>query len=182
MAVAEDEWALGLLNGRRSGQDPPFLLFGAVHYLLLSGAEHPLGCYYSSVSKDASAPDGGTRAVFSDFCRCYAAELRSLISSKLVQTNVVNRAIALRYALWAVLTPTSWSLTGVWRDESERGDGAHPGAGGYAYLAELVADPGCPGFDTRPTAEPTGTAQPRRADSAQSLVDVPLVLVRKRAR
>ncbi len=39
-----------------------------------------------------------------------------------------------------VVTP-SWSLTGVWRDESERGDGAHPGAGGYAYLAELVADP-----------------------------------------
>jgi len=30
---------------------------------------------------------------------------------------------------------------GVWRAESERGDGAHPGAGGYAYLAELVADP-----------------------------------------
>lgn len=36
---------------------------------------------------------------------------------------------------------TSIDAHGVWRDESERGDGAHPGASGYAYLAELVADP-----------------------------------------
>ncbi len=35
---------------------------------------------------------------------------------------------------------TSIDAHGVWRAECERGDGAHPGAGGYAYLAELVAD------------------------------------------
>jgi Uncharacterized protein conserved in bacteria (DUF2332) len=88
--VAEDERLLGMLDCRRPGQDPSFLRFGAVHYLLLSGVEHPLSRFYASVSADPIAPDAATGWAFRDFCRRYEADLRSLIARKLVQTNVVR--------------------------------------------------------------------------------------------
>lgn len=99
-AIADDEFVLGLLEDRRKGQDPPFLLFGAVHYLLLSGLEHPLSRYYASLDREPVPPNGQATVSFRDFCLRHELALRSLISERLVQTNVVNRAIAMRYALW----------------------------------------------------------------------------------
>ncbi len=101
-AIAEDDFLLGLLDRRQPGQDPPFLLFGAVHYLLLSGIEHDLGRYYASIRRRPLPAGPGAVAAFTDFCVEHETELRSLISVKLVQTNVVNRAVALLYVLWAV--------------------------------------------------------------------------------
>lgn len=85
-AVAEDRRLLDLLTRRRSGQQPSYLLFGAVHYLLLDGADRPA--------------EAGP--VFIDFCHEYWAPLEDLIHTRLVQSNVVRRAIGLRYALWHV--------------------------------------------------------------------------------
>jgi hypothetical protein len=39
--IARDHLALGLLSHRQAGQQPSYLFFGAVHYLLLGGAQHP---------------------------------------------------------------------------------------------------------------------------------------------
>jgi len=47
--VAQDRPLLELLAQRRAGQQASYLFFGAVHYLLLGGAQHPLGAYYPSV-------------------------------------------------------------------------------------------------------------------------------------
>jgi hypothetical protein len=99
--VAEERELLALLTRRRPGQQASFLLFGAVHYLLLDGAEHPLRAYYASIASDPAEPSQAG-AAFIDFCREYRAPLEDLIRTRLVQSNVIRRAIALRYALWAI--------------------------------------------------------------------------------
>lgn len=100
--VAGDQPVLDLLVQRRPGQQPSFLLFGAIHYLLLSGAAHPLGGYYPSLHGAAAADPSGAGPALLDFCRAYRDELAELIRTRLVQTNVVKRSAGLRIALWAV--------------------------------------------------------------------------------
>ena len=100
--VARNRPVLDLLAQRRPGQQPSFLLFGAVHYLLLSGAAHPLGGYYPSLHGAAATGPSGAGPALLDFCRAYRDELAELIRTRLVQTNVVKRAAGLRVALWAV--------------------------------------------------------------------------------
>jgi hypothetical protein len=100
--VASDPAILGMLTRRRTGQQASYLFFGAVQDLLLSGAEHPLREFYSSVASGAVREPAGAGPALAEFCRAYHEELGERISTRLVQTNVVRRAIALRYALWAV--------------------------------------------------------------------------------
>src|SRR3954452_5802326 len=98
--VARTPALLRLAARGRPGQYPTFLFFGAVHALLLAGAEHPLARFYPSiVGADAALPaeppdDAGPALV--DFCLLHEAELAGLIETRLVQTNVVRRALALR--------------------------------------------------------------------------------------
>jgi hypothetical protein len=100
--VAGDQFILDLLTQRRPGQQPSFLLFGAVHYLLLSGAAHPLADFYPSLRGSAAADPSGAGAALVDFCRVYRGDVQELIRTRLVQTNVVKRSAGLRFALWAV--------------------------------------------------------------------------------
>lgn len=100
-AVAEAPETLRLLQHRRAGQQPSFLLFAAVHYLLLSGADHPLRTYYPSMTASCLSPDGAP-AAFLDFCQEQQDPLRAVIADRLVQTNVVPRATALGLALHEV--------------------------------------------------------------------------------
>ena len=105
-AAAEDRDLLELLTYRRPGQQASFLLFGAVHYLLLDGAEHPLRARYPSITHDSTQDPAAATATatgaFIDFCREFRAPLEELIRTRLVQSHVIRRAIALRYALWAI--------------------------------------------------------------------------------
>ena len=109
--VAQDPEILELLTGRRPGQQASYLFFGAVHYLLLRGARHPLAGYYPSLAGPAHAAAGPAHAAadpatagpaLQDFCRLHREELAGLIATRLVQTNVVKRAAALRLALSAI--------------------------------------------------------------------------------
>jgi hypothetical protein len=100
--VARDRPVLELLAKRRPGQQASFLFFGAVHFLLLGGAQHPLAAYYPSLAGPAAADPAGAGPTLRDFCRAYHDELAELIRTRLVQTNVVKRAAALRLALSAV--------------------------------------------------------------------------------
>ena len=101
-AVAGDRVTLELLMHRRRGQQPSYLLFGAVHYLLLAGAEHPVRSFYPSLSVGEVAAASGAGPVFLDFVHLYREELAAVVRSRLVQTNVVRRAVGLRFALWAI--------------------------------------------------------------------------------
>jgi hypothetical protein len=97
--VADSPGLLKLVARRRPGQHPTLLFFGAVHALLLSGARHQLADYFPSiVGEDAGPPDEAGPALV-DFCAAHASRLAALIETRLVQTNVVKRALALRYGL-----------------------------------------------------------------------------------
>lgn len=100
--VARDQPILELLTQRRTGQQASFLLLGAVHYLLLSGVQHPLRDFYPSLVNTLAKEPEEAGPVLLDFCRSYHDELGTLIRTRLVQTNVVKRSVGLLVALWAV--------------------------------------------------------------------------------
>ncbi len=97
--VAGDDRLLDLASQGRAGQYPTFLFFGAVHLLLLAGAEHPLARFFPSVvGPDAAPPDDAGPALRS-FCAANEAELTEVITTYLVQTNDVRRSLGLRIGL-----------------------------------------------------------------------------------
>ena len=74
------------------------LLFGAVHYLLLGGVRHPLRDFYPDVvasEKTPSPPSKKTYPLFQDFVWHHIETIRQLITTRLVQTNVVRRTTCL---------------------------------------------------------------------------------------
>lgn len=108
--AAEHPDVLRLVEATKPGQQPSFLLLGAVHLLLLQGAEHPLRSYYRSVvGSDAVArPDKGCADAFVDFCCAHADEIRDVTGERLVQTNSVRRALA----LWLGMNFVAGSVAG----------------------------------------------------------------------
>jgi hypothetical protein len=100
--VAGNAALLRLAARGRPGQYPTFLFFGAVHALLLAGADHELARFYPSIAgADALPPDEAGPALVA-FCAAFEQDLAALIESRLVQTNVVKRALALRLGLAAI--------------------------------------------------------------------------------
>lgn len=104
--VADDPRLLRLAARGRPGQHPPFLFFGAVQALLLAGAEHPLARFYPSIVGTAAAPPNEAGPYLVDFCLQHEAELGNLIETRLVQTNLVRRAVALRLGLAVIARST----------------------------------------------------------------------------
>ena len=49
-AIVDDDALRALAGKHRPGQPPPNLLFAAVHYLLLRGADHPLRAFYATLN------------------------------------------------------------------------------------------------------------------------------------
>lgn len=88
--LAEDRELLALAATVRDGQPPPNLLFAAVHYLLLSGVEHPLRAFYPDLTPEP-APSDEAFGPFRDFCLEHRDALTTIIQSRLVQTNVLER-------------------------------------------------------------------------------------------
>lgn len=88
--VSEDSEMIELCAEARNGQPVPNLLFGAVHYLLLKGEEHPLKEYYPSITKNPRTI-AGCYDHFKDFCNVNRDEIIAILKSKLVQTNEVRR-------------------------------------------------------------------------------------------
>ncbi len=96
--VSGDDSILSLARGGEPGHPPVNLLFGAVHYLLLNGAEHPLRRFYASVG--GREEPAGAYPVFVDFCRRHADAIRELVRTRRVQTNEVGRSGLLLPALF----------------------------------------------------------------------------------
>ncbi|CAM4003395.1 DUF2332 domain-containing protein [Alkalicoccus chagannorensis] len=89
--TADDPPLLELAAHAGAGQPVPNLLFGAVHYLLLQGASHPLRRHYPSVVKQPEEDYEEAYVLFQDFCRNYRENLITLLQTKRVQTNEVRR-------------------------------------------------------------------------------------------
>lgn len=91
MSVAENPELLQLASHARQGQPVPNLLLGAVHYLLLSGVEHPLADYYPSIAAENALEPSRAIYAFANFCEQYEQEIIDIVTSRLVQTNEVRR-------------------------------------------------------------------------------------------
>lgn len=94
LETARDEEILSLLIDSAQPVSIANLFFGAVHYLLLGGAEHPLRHFYPSLI-GAPRPSDEAFPDFKDFCMQYAEDIRHLVKTRSVQTNEVGRCTGL---------------------------------------------------------------------------------------
>ena len=98
LGVLDDPAMLRLAASCPPSQPSANLLFGAVHYLLLGGVRHPLRDFYPDVvasEKMPRPPAQETYTLFQDFVWNHAETIRQLITTRLVQTNVVRRTTCL---------------------------------------------------------------------------------------
>jgi hypothetical protein len=99
LVVAADERLLEIAAHRRAGQQPANLLLAAVHYLLLADADDELARWYPSIDGAGARPPETAGQPFTSFCLHQRDALVALLRERLVQTNVVKRATALRLGL-----------------------------------------------------------------------------------
>jgi hypothetical protein len=98
LAVSGDRDLLERLRAARPSAHLPPALLAAVHYLVLSGADHPLADLYAG----RAGPDPGP--LFLDFCRGHWEEVNDLLSTRHIQTNDCGRSALIAPGLtW--LTP-----------------------------------------------------------------------------
>ena len=88
--IADDSEIASLLAHAPQTEQRANLLFAAVHYLLLSGVDHPLRAFYASVSDPTDRPEAAF-PVFRDFCAEHRDALVELIATRGTQTNEVRR-------------------------------------------------------------------------------------------
>jgi hypothetical protein len=100
--IAADDDVLSLLDAAPPAQQRPLLLLAAVHFLLLSGADHPLAAFYDTVAAVRGADRAADRrmpddvaSVFARFCAERRGELEELIATRTTQTNEIGRCNAL---------------------------------------------------------------------------------------
>jgi hypothetical protein len=90
LKISKDEELSRMASYASYGQPIPNIFFGAVHYLVLKDKNCLLASYYPSITKslkNSALPF----EVFKDFCIHSESQIVELISSKIVQTNVINR-------------------------------------------------------------------------------------------
>ncbi len=90
--VRDDAQLRSLTAHAKPGQPHANLLFAAVHFLLLRGAEHPLREFYPDLG---GTKEGDPFPAFRDFCLMYRAELEPLINARVTNTNEVGRSAIL---------------------------------------------------------------------------------------
>ncbi len=100
--VADNPDVLSLLDAAPPAQQRPLLLLAAVHFLLLSGDDHPLARFYDTVAAVRDAPERAVShkpddvaTVFTAFCAERRAQLKELIATRTTQTNEIGRCNAL---------------------------------------------------------------------------------------
>lgn len=93
--VRDDAYLAALAARARPGQPMANLILGAVHYLLLRGAAHPLIKHYPTLGGHA-APAADPFPLFRDFCLAHESEIATLIATKVTNTNEVGRSAYLR--------------------------------------------------------------------------------------
>lgn len=92
--MAEDEELLDLVLAGPPHAHQPNVLLAAVHYLVLSGLEHPLASVYARGRATADAP-----AKFRDLCLTHRGELLELMTTRRTQTNECGRSAVLALGL-----------------------------------------------------------------------------------
>lgn len=91
--VAEDTDLLRVIN-RIGNRPPPNLLFAAVQYLLMDGADSDLARHYPSLVEDPLGPEGAGPS-FRQFVLAHEEEIVHLGNTRYTQTNECRRCVAL---------------------------------------------------------------------------------------
>lgn len=167
--VAEDERLLAIAAEARAGQLPTNLLFAAVHYLLLRDPGHELAAWYPSVGGTAYRPVDARdpAATFTGFCLDRRTELAGLLRTRLVQTQVVKRAVMLRLGLVQVAARTDEPVTLI---EVGSSAGVHLRFDEYGY--EVAGRTwGRPGSPVTITTRWRGSAPPSDLDRIPAITD-----------
>jgi hypothetical protein len=152
--IVDDSALLAIADAAPEGQLVGNVLFAAVHYLLLGGAEHELTQYYASCVADPKPPQAAF-PVFREFCIAHASAIRELLTRRRVQTNEVRRCAYL-FAAFAhaarVATPrplalievgTSAGLNLLWdRYAYDYGDGRVAGCSDSPVRVRTEVKPG----------------------------------------
>ncbi len=99
--VGSDTELRGLAALAKPGQPHANLLFAAVHFLLLRGAQHPLRAYYPNLN-DGHIKAGDPFPAFRDFVLTHRAQLEPLIAARVTNTNEVGRSALLHPAFRAL--------------------------------------------------------------------------------
>lgn len=92
--IADDPEILALVRDADRSTQVTNLLFGAVHFLLLSGVRHPLVEFYPDLTA-APRPLADSYPDFRAFCLAHVDEIELLVTQKRVQTNEVGRCSVL---------------------------------------------------------------------------------------
>ncbi|QBD76411.1 DUF2332 domain-containing protein [Ktedonosporobacter rubrisoli] len=92
--IAADPALLSLVAEADQSTTITNLFFGAVHFLLLSGSEHPLRAYYPDMSTTTRPPEEAF-PTFREFCLEHAEKIREIVTTRYVQTNEVRRCAGL---------------------------------------------------------------------------------------
>jgi hypothetical protein len=92
--AVDDDAALKAIAARgRPGQPHANLLFAAVHFLLLQGAQHSLRDFYATLGGNAQSDPF---AAFRDFVLTHADAVTALVEARVTNTNEVARSCVLR--------------------------------------------------------------------------------------
>jgi len=104
-AIADDPALQALAASAQPGQPPANMLFAAVHFLLLGGAEHPLRRYYPHLLAEGEtedSPDDRAPGHFADFVHAHADAIRALLAARVTNTNEVRRSTYLYAGLGVI--------------------------------------------------------------------------------
>jgi hypothetical protein len=137
-SVAEDPAMLALAGEARPGQPHANVLFGTVHYLLLSGVEDPLADYYGSCGGTRAADDGDPYAAFCAFVDKHRDALLPEIRTRITNTNEVGRS-ALVYPAYDIVARETGAPLHLVEMGSSGGLNLNWHRYGYRYLNETGA-------------------------------------------
>jgi len=93
--IGADAELKALAARAKAGQPHANLILGAVHFLILRGARHPLTRFYPTAGGTVSAEAEDPMPDFRDFVQRHLSEVEHLIETRVTNTNEVGRSALL---------------------------------------------------------------------------------------
>lgn len=108
--IGGDDELKALAARAKPGQPHANLILGAVHFLILRGARHPLTRFYQTVGGTTSVDTEDPFPDFRDFVAQHRAAIEPLIATRVTNTNEVGRSALLHAGFRAIAAEAPLSL------------------------------------------------------------------------
>ncbi len=109
--IGKDEELKALAAHAHIGQPHANLILGAVHFLLLRAAPHPLRRFYGTAGGKVSAESADPFPDFRDFVLSHRAQIEPLIASRVTNTNEIGRSALLHPGFRSIAAGTTAPLS-----------------------------------------------------------------------